>query len=977
MKKLFTSMKYAMTAVALMLCGTAMADEISWSGQSDWSNIGTGAENSTITLQTDSYTMTAVKNNGSNNPTVNATAGDLRIYAKGTLTISTKKTMTAIVFKISSQGKKRLTDITASTGKVSIDASAWTVTWTGSASEVSFTVGDKATYGTDGDTKAGQFDIDSPIQVTTSDDGVFVPAPVITPATGTYTEPQTVTITAQDGCEIWVSKQIGASFEKYTAPFTVSEDATITAYAVDAAGAQSTTVTVAYTFVSTSDITGDGTAQNPYTVADVMLLFDSNTLPTEKVYVKGVITQVGIEKDGQMTDLPGSEYGNATYFIADEGSDVTLEIYRGKGLNGESMTTEDYIKVGDQVVVYGLLKLFNSTREMDRDNYIFSLNGQGGVVVEPDRYETIIAAAAAATDTHKEAYIAVSNVVVTYINGSNVYVLETSTGYGFLLYGTNGLPEGLKVGDVLQGTLFGELYTYHGLPELVPSSNNTALKVSGNMTIEANTVELSDLLADPASNASLLVKVESFMIDGTALTDKKVNINQYGDEAIMFDQFQVLTGVTFDPDAEYTATFITTVRDGVLQLYPINKDEFDQGGGEQPVENAYYTIHELVSAATEEHVVVTYDFQNNPLLVTYVSGKNIYVTDAATQTAGFLLFGSVEGFAPKAGDIIGGTMEGELYLYHGLPELAFTKVDAQVQSEGNNVEVNVVELGNIIDESKAFTSRLVRLEDVLFNASSLDGKSVGITQNGNEAVLWDQFGIAGGIEFSTEATYSLSVIVTVRDGVVQLYPTNRDELLVNEPQYEYEGEGTQEVPYTLADVQHLWVPKQPSNPVWVRGIIIGCVDGTFTEDKFSTTGIYPGAGKDGADKEVKSNIIIAPVENASKARKAVAGGYELSDCVPVALAAGSTLRDKLNIVDNPANVGKEVLLLGTIEDYFNIAGVKNLEDAIIDGTSLGVNGIAMDKEVLSGDIYTLAGQKVSAITRGGLYIIGGKKVFVK
>ena len=761
MNKMFTSLKYVMAAAALLLSANVMADEISWTGQSDWSGIGEAE----IELATDVYSVFCVKNNGSTNPTVNGNANDLRVYAKGTLRILTEKTMTAIVFKISTQGQKRLTDITASTGTVTIDKSAWTVTWTGSASDVTFTVGEKATYGTDGDSKAGQFDIDSPIQVTTSDDGVFVPAPVITPATGTYTEPQTVTITAQDGCEIWVSKQIGASFEKYTAPFIVSEDATITAYAVDATGAQSTTVTVAYTFVSTSDITGDGTAQNPYTVADVQALFATGTYPSDKVYVKGKISEI--------KSLDVNQFTRAQYYISDDGTTTNqFYIYNGLYLGGENFTANDQISVGDEVVVYGQLTIFGTTQEMAANNYIFSLNGQGGVVVEPDRYETISAAAAAATDTHKEAYIAVSNVVVTYINGSNVYVLETSTGCGFLLYGTNGLPEDLKVGDVLQGTLFGDLYTWNGLPELVPSSNNTALKVSENMTIEANTVELSDLLADPASNVSLLVKVESFMIDGTALTDKKVNINQYGDEAVMFDQFQVLTGVTFDPDAEYTATFITTVRDGVLQLCPIN----------------------------------------------------------------------------------------------------------------------------------------------------------------------------------------------------------RDELLVK---YEYEGEGTQEVPYTLADVQHLWVPKQPSNPVWVRGIIIGCVDGKFTEDKFSTTGIYPGAGKDGADKEVKSNIIIAPVENASKARKAEAGGYELSDCVPVALAAGSPLRDKLNIVDNPANVGKEVLLLGTIEDYFNIAGVKNLEDAIIDGTSLGVNGIAMDKEVLSGDIYTLAGQKVNAITRGGLYIIGGKKVFVK
>lgn len=966
MKKMFTSLKYVMATVAFLLSANVMADDISWTGQSDWTGIGEAE----IELATDVYSVFCVKNNGSTNPTVNSGANDLRVYAKGTLRILTEKTMTAIVFNISAQGKKRLTDITASTGTVTIDKSAWTVTWTGSATDVTFTVGEKATYGTDGDTKAGQFDIDSPIKVTTSDDGVFVPAPVITPASGTYTEAQTVTITAQDGLEIWVSKQIGDVFAKYTAPFEVSEDATITAYAVDKQGNQSTTVTVAYTFVSAGDLTGDGTVNNPYTVADVLALYATNTYTSDKVYVKGKISEI--------KSLDVSKYDRAQYYISDDGTTTNqFYIYNGYYLNGEKFTANDQIKVGDEVVVYGQLTIFGTTQEMAANNYIFSLNGQGGTVVEPDKYESIAAACAAVSDTHKDAYITLKDVVVTYLNGNSVYVLEQASRRGFLFYGTNGLPADLKVGDVLQGTVFGDFYAYHGLPEMTPAANGTELTVSGNTTVEPNAVELSDMLADPAAYASMLISLEGFMFNETGLTDKAVTISQYGDEATLFDQFQVLTGVTFDTDAEYTATFITSVRDGVLQLYPIDKNEFDQGGGDQPIENAYTTIPELITAATDEHVVVTYDFRNNPLLVTYVSGKNIYVTDAATQTLGFLLFGSVDGFAPKAGDIIGGTMEGELYLYHGLPELAFTKVDAQVTSEGNNVEVNIAELANILAEPMGFASRLVKLEDVLFAESALNGKSVGISQNGNEAVLWDQFGVAGGIEFSTEEIYSLSVIVTVRDGAVQVYPINRDELLANEPQYEYEGEGTQDVPYTLADVQHLWVPKTPSNPVWVRGIIIGCVNGSIKEESFSTTGIFAGAGKDGADLEVKSNIIIAPVKSSSKVRKAVAGGYELTECVPVNLAYDTEFRNKLNIVDNPDVVGKEVLLKGTVEDYFSIAGVKNLEDAIIDGVSLGVHGVELDEAPLSGDIYTLAGQRVSTMTRGGLYIIGGKKVLVK
>ena len=69
--------------------------------------------------------------------------------------------MTKIVFNISAQGKKRLAPITASTGTIATQASGDTkVTWTGSATSVTFTVGAKADYGTEPD-KAGQLDFTS------------------------------------------------------------------------------------------------------------------------------------------------------------------------------------------------------------------------------------------------------------------------------------------------------------------------------------------------------------------------------------------------------------------------------------------------------------------------------------------------------------------------------------------------------------------------------------------------------------------------------------------------------------------------------------------------------------------------------------------------------------------------------------------------------------------------------------------------
>lgn len=119
-----------------------------------------GGTDATFTLSpADGVSLTAKKNNGSTNPAFYAKGADARIYAKGTATVkcATDQIITKIVFNLSSQGKTRLPAITASTGTIATQAKGdATVTWTGEASEISFTVGDKSIYGSS-TSKAGQF----------------------------------------------------------------------------------------------------------------------------------------------------------------------------------------------------------------------------------------------------------------------------------------------------------------------------------------------------------------------------------------------------------------------------------------------------------------------------------------------------------------------------------------------------------------------------------------------------------------------------------------------------------------------------------------------------------------------------------------------------------------------------------------------------------------------------------------------------
>lgn len=94
---------------------------------------------------------------------------------------------------------------------------------------------------------------------------ITVAKPVITPAGGTFTEPQTVTITAGEGCTIYYTTDgtdpgispvaTGPNGTQYTAPFTVSENCTVKAIAYDVTGAPSAIASADFTFISGTAIT--------------------------------------------------------------------------------------------------------------------------------------------------------------------------------------------------------------------------------------------------------------------------------------------------------------------------------------------------------------------------------------------------------------------------------------------------------------------------------------------------------------------------------------------------------------------------------------------------------------------------------------------------------------------------------------------------------------------------------------------------
>lgn len=114
------------------------------------------------------------------------------------------------------------------------------------------------------------------------------------------------------------------------------------------------------------DITN--TAETAYTIAKAKELIDAGKGLSESVYVKGTVSQA--------SESLNDTYGSLSYYISDDGkTENELQVYGGLSFKGEKFTSVDDIKVGDVVVVYGKLKKFNNTYELDKNNILISLNG--------------------------------------------------------------------------------------------------------------------------------------------------------------------------------------------------------------------------------------------------------------------------------------------------------------------------------------------------------------------------------------------------------------------------------------------------------------------------------------------------------------------------------------------------------------------------------------------------------------------------
>lgn len=297
----------------------------------------------------------------------------------------------------------------------------------------------------------------------------------------------------------------------------------------------------------TTDPNQKGSESNPYTVAEAIALIKAGTAPSTAVCVKGKITAVTFFNE---------TYSSLSYNIADEGSSDVIEVYSGKGKDGANFSSKDDLKVGQTVVVKGIVKAFTKNdgtivNEIDKNSTIISIENTGtttpdtpatgkGSLSDPYNVAEAIAAIKAGTAPTTQVYLTgiISDVAFynTQYKSITYYISDDGKSKDMQVYSGKGLngadfasKEDLKVGQKV--TILGKIMKF------VDKNNKEIMEVdktSSIVKIEGEGTGGGEVKPDPTPDTPAGGNID--MTDATIQSGKSGDVelatNGYGSQKV-------------------------------------------------------------------------------------------------------------------------------------------------------------------------------------------------------------------------------------------------------------------------------------------------------------------------------------------------------------------------------------------------------------------------------------------------------------
>jgi len=391
---------------------------------------------------------------------------------------------------------------------------------------------------------------------------------------------------------------------------------------------------------------GSGTAADPYNVAaalQVVNALGADETTENAIYVKGKVT-------GTPT-IETEKYGNATYYITDDGSNK-IYIFQSYYLGNRKFTADDKLNEGDEVIIYGKFTNYkgNTPETVGKgSSYIYSLNGKtegggdtptpgeakgDGTQANPYNAAGANKAASALTADGKQENVYVSGIISKIksidtgsFGNAEYYISEdgTTNGDQFYVYRgyyTNGdkftsadqLKEGQKV------TVLGTLVNYMGnTPEMAPGSKIVSIDGSGSTPDTPDT---------PGTN-------EGVTISGTTVTLTNSGLTA-GTTTATVD----LSTLGYDNAAEVTTVQLS---DGATVTFAANGEQngpkyYNATKGVRVYKNNTITIDGKANIATIVFECDSYNgtdyVGNTTATVTFSGSKAVYTNVFTGDTGG-------------------------------------------------------------------------------------------------------------------------------------------------------------------------------------------------------------------------------------------------------------------------------------------------------------------------------------------------------
>lgn len=184
-----------------------------------------------------------------------------------------------------------------------------------------------------------------------------------------------------------------------------------------------------------------------------------------------------------------------------------------------------------------------------------------------------------------------TNLIVTGVNGSNVFVSD-ATG-AFLFYGAGSQ---LTKGDIISGNVTGKLYSYNNLPELSVSDSwvNITNLSSGNTVTPITSVVANITKAD----ANKYVRFEGIVFDSLSVSSNKTNYYFSDGTAIVMlrDNFVCLSGVNFtNEDCKYNINVFVIPFKETIQYYAVSATDVEANASLPIPESDWLSKSEIIT----------------------------------------------------------------------------------------------------------------------------------------------------------------------------------------------------------------------------------------------------------------------------------------------------------------------------------------------------------------------------------------------